>query len=217
MTTFEGPHGKTGSGRGAGRRRHDSASVLELSDGKKLLAPLALALIAAKEVGSSSYFAPRFGYDVLSTYVPSPNRRWNAIAVSPKGAVLSDATELTRRHWTGALVLVVISLILVAFSARHIGRADRRLRDARQRLADQNLALVAANDDFDSSPTSPPTTSGRLSRPSVASHLGRESLDCVVTQVARMSRLIDALLDVARAGTTRMEAQSVTLPRWSLR
>jgi PAS domain S-box-containing protein len=114
------------------------------SEGQKIQAPEARALVASGKTGSDTYYGPRLGYEVISTYVIDEGRPWSAFATSRRDTVLADADELQDRLYTGGLLLAVLLLGTGLLVASYVGASERRLGRARASLAEQNLELTNA-------------------------------------------------------------------------
>lgn len=198
------------------------ASVIRTSEGQKLLAPEALALIAARKPATATYYAPRYQAEVLSTFVPSASRPWHALAVSRRTVVLRDSNILGERLWLGGALLVLALLALIMVATRYVSRAERSLRNAQAGLAERNTDLEAVN-------------AGLASFASVAAHdlrsplqtikgfadlltdvehdrlsdNGRQAVAAIHRQASVLTALVNGLLDYARAGTTPVEHRDI--------
>lgn len=119
------------------------------SDGQQILAPEALALIHARRNGFDEYFAPRLGYDVISTFVVAEDRAWSALAVSKREDVLAASTRLDDRLLLGGILLAGLSLVTAALVGAYVGASERRLRRARVEVTAQNVRLADAVSQLD--------------------------------------------------------------------
>ena len=127
------------------------ASGSRASVGLPLLAPEAREQARRRIEHVSTYFAPRFGYQVISAYVPARDRNWGALVVAPEEQTFAPVARLGRQLEVGGLAFAAVSVaVAVAVSATYLAR-DRRLRDAQHELLRANddleaFASVAAHD-----------------------------------------------------------------------
>lgn len=126
-----------------------ASSLGRASEGKKILAPEALAIIRDGKNTVATFFAPRLGYDVISTYVIPEDRPWRALATSKRDAVLAASDRLDRRLLTGGLLFALLSLGTGGLVAGYVAVSERGLRRARAEVAAHNDELADTVDQLD--------------------------------------------------------------------
>ena len=200
------------------------ASPRDGTEGLRVSAPEALALIRGGRAATDSYLVPRVNYTVLATFVPADGEPWGALASSPRDVVLADATHLGRRMLVGGAAMSLLALAITAVISTYVGAAEGRLRRARAELASRNAELVAANADIGvyANAAAHDLKSPLVTIRGIAeltprlegetfSERGRENMRAIEQQTDRLFALIDAMLRYARVGTGELTTTTVDL------